>query len=708
MSKKLKKIILNVALVVSIVLTMTGCSSTENKKTAADQDTTKESYEYVHRELGEPVYRTAAEEFAGGDGSEKYPYEISTAEELQYLADLLGDENDKAYDYRDKYYILTEDISLNDTSDYKNWSENRPKYDWKSIGKENHFSGVFDGNNHTISGLYLNEDLQSKEASDIDYGLFALLYGTVKNLTIKDAYVEVSGYSANVGMIAGDVAGGKILDCRVDGIVIAYDGNYGGIAGVTSGTISGCEFSGSVQAVKNIGDTYGWAAIGGIAGNANAMATNEEEKEELSGIIECVNRGTISAIEGKCPASAVGGIVGSGEGKITDCVNKGTVEGNEADTNGYMRIGGITGVFGVAAKSDDAKLSGCINQGMVISNGGTTGGIAGVVFLSDSRYEVSVVNCTNEGSVSVKDYHYGGIIGDVNCQANKITISGCINEAELQGKETAGIIYQLSIMKGEVFILNNENNGTITSDGQYAAGVLGYVDNLGDEWRLNIENCINTGCITSNQHVGGVVCFTTFYKSKENVNTSFTIKNCRNSGDLSSSTINGFMGGILAVDGFMETKTDISGCENTGDITFTEVWKIDKEDLKSEDENGNEKDTEIYTLSVTGGGIVGRIGEPLLLSVDADYPTAEKINVKDALVNINNCENSGKLSYQEPIKGDGISKDEFQKVVEKRWKVNMGGILGDCSCVDDYSVNLEKCKWTSERGIGNPELPDIE
>ena len=38
----------------------------------------------------------------------------------------------------------------------------------------------------------------------------------------------------------------------------------------------------------------------------------------------------------------------------------------------------------------------------------------------------------------------------------------------------------------------------------------------------------------------------------------------------------------------------------------------------------------------------------------------------------------------------------------------MGGILGDCSCVDDYSVKFEKCKWDSERGIGNAELPDIE
>ena len=50
----------------------------------------------------------------------------------------------------------------------------------------------------------------------------------------------------------------------------------------------------------------------------------------------------------------------------------------------------------------------------------------------------------------------------------------------------------------------------------------------------------------------------------------------------------------------------------------------------------------------------------------------------------------------------------LQKAVETYWKASMGGILGDCSCTNGYSVNFENCTYNTERGIGNTELPDIE
>ena len=50
-----------------------------------------------------------------------------------------------------------------------------------------------------------------------------------------------------------------------------------------------------------------------------------------------------------------------------------------------------------------------------------------------------------------------------------------------------------------------------------------------------------------------IVCFTAYYKSQEgNANTSFAIRGCKNSGNLSSATTNGYIGGILGVDGFIE------------------------------------------------------------------------------------------------------------------------------------------------------------
>ena len=66
-----------------------------------------------------------------------------------------------------------------------------------------------------------------------------------------------------------------------------------------------------------------------------------------------------------------------------------------------------------------------------------------------------------------------------------------------------------------------------------------------------------------------------------------------------------------------------------------------------------------------GGGIVGRIGEAVLLSVDADKSDAKEINKKDALVTISNCKSTGTLNYEEPQMGEGVTEEEYQKAKEE-------------------------------------------
>lgn len=290
-----------------------------------------------------------------------------------------------------------------------------------------------------------------------------------------------------------------------------------------------------------------------------------------------------------------------------------------------------------------------------------------------------------------------------------MTITGCTNETDFTEGEGAGIVHHLVQQNGSMEILDSVNHGLINSSGQNAAGILCYVANMGDNWKLKVENCENTANIIATDHVGGILCFTSFYKSEDgNANTSFEMKNCKNSGNLSVSTTNGYVGGILGVDGFMKTKTKISDCENSGDISFTKAWVMGEEDLKTEDEKGKKEDAEIFTLSVMGGGIVGRIGEAVLLSVDADKSDAKEINKKDALVTISNCKSTGTLNYEEPQMGEGVTEEEYQKAKEEKWKASMGGILGDCSCRDGYSVNFKNCTYRAERGLGNTDLPDIE
>lgn len=685
-------------LTAAMLLSLVGCGGSSESETTEDPAKTaaeaaiQEQYQEWEAQV---VYNQAADGFSGGDGSAEAPYEIRTAGELQFLSEAMSD-NDVAWEYRRKNYILMEDISLNDTSDYENWVDNRPEYDWMPIDD---FSGVFDGNNHVISGMYINT--VNVDASAV-YGLFDTLYGTVQDLTLENAYVEVTTYnlSPHAGLLVGSLLG-DVINCRTEGTVVGYQGDFGGIVGSSYGLVSGCSFDGTVKALESEGNEYRSLSLGGIAGLEDATDNLDdwewtEPVEGEYGINNCVNYGTIDGI---CYADSIGGIAGNAGGALKDCRNEGTVKGDAGSSYDYPYIGGIAGIFIVSTKGADGKITGCENDGTVISDGGTAGGIAGLITLSDPRYDITVEDCVNKGEMQVTNHFLGGIVGDVTSKVERtITISGCTNEADLEGMEAAGIVYR-AIISGTILLTDNCNNGSVTATGEeslYAAGILGYAVILGGDWKLDVENCINNGDVTSGGSAGGIVCFT--YSVSDYDNASFIINNSKNTGDIYSNTINGCMGGILAVDGFMNVETEISNCVNEGDLTFNKTYTITEID--------DYLDT--YALALEAGGIVGRVGQSLLISVDADEKLASELNKEDALVTIQNCKNTGEIQYMDPVKGDDISENDYQLVLEYKRFVYVGGILGNCSCTDGYSVRFENCTWDTTRGVGNPYLPDIE
>ncbi|MDD5803449.1 hypothetical protein ACTQWG_15220 [Blautia sp. HCP3S3_H10_1] len=655
------------------------------------------SAEHIFRNLGEPVYQSAATEFSGGDGSEESPYEISSAQELQLLSDLLGNPDDRTTEYGQKNYILTADISLNDVSSYESWKEKRPEYDWRPIGRECNFTGVFDGNGHTISGLYINAEKTEDDGKNTEYGLFANSFGTIKNLSVENAYVEVSGYPVDIGILAGGLSKeGNVTDCTINGTVNGYDGHCGGVVGNASDCgITNCEFNGTVTAAGKESQV----TLGGIAGyymssEGYDYSFNEELDYGSFVIQACVNKGTISLEDAASINSHVGGIVGSGDGNIINCVNEGTVEGSDEDKSGSANAGGIIGYL------SGNNISSCTNKGSVTCQGGNAGGIAGVAHVMDSRFQVEISDCVNEGMVSAPGYYYAGIVGDtyVNGKDGVLTISGCTNQQDFTEGEGAGIVHHASLSNnGNMVLKDDVNYGAISTEGQDAAGILAYVTNMGANWNLTVERCVNTGDIQSSLHAGGIVCFT-YFPATQDQNTTFTVTDCENSGNLSTSEINGYIGGIVAADGLMLTRTQITGCKNSGDITFEGNLTVGK-DEKETVENKN-----AFTLSVTGGGIVGRVGQSLLLSTDADKPDKSMIGLEDALVTISDCESTGNLTSQKPETGEGVSEEFKEKYADVLWKSSLGGILGDCSCVEGYSVKIENCTHNAENEIGNPEL----
>lgn len=139
----------------------------------------------------EPVYMD-------GLGTAAYPYQISTADQLRLFRDIVNGAGGQTPN-RGACAVLTADIDLN----------NEP---WTPIGKytddgtNNPYTGTFNGQGHTIKGLYVN-------LPDAAVGLFGCLNGAaVRNLTV-DGYVQGCN---TVGGIAGKASANIAVPSTVE------------------------------------------------------------------------------------------------------------------------------------------------------------------------------------------------------------------------------------------------------------------------------------------------------------------------------------------------------------------------------------------------------------------------------------------------------------------------------------------------------------
>ena len=256
---------------------------------------------------------TAAEDFAGGDGSADSPFEIATGEQLAYFEKQVnGGEN-----YAGKYIKLTADIDLGGR-------------EWTPIGSDTLFKGSFDGDGHSVSNFIIDK-------SDEKYvGLFNYNSGTIKNLGVKNAKVTGSDY---VGSICGyNTDDGTVLNCYNTGTV-SGSSYVGGICGNNYGTIQNCYNTGTVSGGDYVGGICGTAHKGSIINCYNTGAVNGDKYAggicgiNCITITNCYNTGSVS--EG----NFVGGVCGMDySGTVTNCYNAGAVSGKSY-------IGGVCGMI---------------------------------------------------------------------------------------------------------------------------------------------------------------------------------------------------------------------------------------------------------------------------------------------------------------------------------------------------------------------------
>ncbi|MBO7489406.1 MAG: thiol protease/hemagglutinin PrtT [Bacteroidales bacterium] len=308
--------------------------------------------------------------------------EISTAEGLAWLSvKVNGLHNQPIMNYLNKRIKIVADIDLQG-------------YRWFPIASltlnfDAVFKGVFDGDNHIISNIYVNESKTQK------CGLFAFFEGdTIKNVIIngnvKNKYYYIPEQGNTGGLIGGNF-GGVIENCHSSVNVYGMC-RIGSLCGYSIGRIMNSSSNGIV---------YGRANCGGLLGHA---APGSET-------INCYSTGNVLSNNSVEPLYCViyhsyrGGLIGYTENSIVqNCYASGYVE---SETGGYT-CGTVIGLptysselknlYGLAI--NDLELFGYNEESLVMED------TASFLLNNDT--------CILSSPVSVRGENYSNMIDAMN------------------------------------------------------------------------------------------------------------------------------------------------------------------------------------------------------------------------------------------------------------------------------------------------------
>jgi len=256
-----------------------------------------------------------------GLGTAENPYEIWTAEQMHSIGFVPEEWNKK--------FILMADIDMSD------YTETR----YALIGDSSRpFSGIFDGNGHTLSNLIINQPTMNSVGLFGDVGSS----GTIKNLRIVNANID--GYGSVGGLVGNN--SGTISSCIAQEVDAGTGYFVGGLAGQNSGKIKFCYATGVVG---------GSSCVGGVVGR------------NLNDAIVAFCYGAVSVVssDSSLYSTSAGGLVGYNHvGTITSCYATGAVNGGGSYT------GGLVGY------NYNGTISGCYSTGPVSGKSGL-GGLAG-------------------------------------------------------------------------------------------------------------------------------------------------------------------------------------------------------------------------------------------------------------------------------------------------------------------------------------------
>jgi hypothetical protein len=272
---------------------------------------------------------------------------VSTVEELLMISE-------EPETLRGKY-LLEADIDLLGGSD----TPSALRREWKPIGANSEFSGIFDGGKHMVSNMTITN--ATTGAAEVGF-VSKLKYGLVRNLKVAGT-VDVSNKAA-AGGIVGRMELAWMYNCENRAAVTNYPALEDQAAGGLAGSIG---INTNIEASRNNGAITGWKS-GGISG------------------------------------------VTSGAGfKIISCINTGAVKG-------YNMAGGITGSASGGGNPVQGVIIGCAANGKV--NEGVTAVAAGWLV---GRVDGAALIVSNMTTITITGGNYVGQLGPVSAPWRQVT-----------------------------------------------------------------------------------------------------------------------------------------------------------------------------------------------------------------------------------------------------------------------------------------------
>lgn len=256
------------------------------------------------------------------------------------------------------------------------------------------FTGTFDGNGKTISGLKAVNTVDDHGA-----GLFGIISGQAVVKNLKLAACDVQAEDA-AGAVAGVMLGNATVEnCTVTSGSVTAKGSAGGLVGRAYGstnTIKGCTNNATVSGTQKVGGIVGIASNGGtyaisdcanngsVSGGSDGVAGIVGFAGTAGTLSNCQNHGSVGSGSERYAAGIVAYHSAGKAITITSCSNTGAIKGNAA-----------AGIYGIVSNvnSATATMTGCTNSGEIVGHE-----LAGGIVVSWDNG--TITSCTNSGAVT--------------------------------------------------------------------------------------------------------------------------------------------------------------------------------------------------------------------------------------------------------------------------------------------------------------------